>query len=98
VAWAPSKVGLGVEHYPQGATWAEPDLEHAALMLRLVLEDRDGAARRAARGHRNVSARLAPEVVGRQMIAHIAPLTNARGARDPRSLFKRFAASRRVAG
>ncbi len=98
VAWAPSKVGPGVEHYPQGATWAEPDLEHAARMLRVVLEDRDGAARRASRGRRDVSARLAPEVVGRQMVAHIAPLTNARGGRDPRSRLKRLVASRRVAG
>ncbi len=98
VAWAPSKVGLGVEHYPQGATWAEPDLEHAAQMLRAVFEDRDEAARRALRGRRDVSARLAPEVVGRQMLARIASLTNARGRRGPRSLLKRFAALRRVAG
>jgi|SRR6185437_12715840 len=98
VAWTPSKVGLGVEHYPQGASWAEPDLEHAARILRVVLDDRDGAARRAARGRRDVSARLAPEVVGRQMVAHIAPFTKAHGGGGPRSLFKRFVASRRVAG
>lgn len=98
VAWTSAKVGPGVEHYPQDATWAEPDLDHAAQMLRTVLEDREGAARRASRGRREVSARLAPEAVGRRMIAHIELLTEDRGVGSVKSLVKRFAAWRRKPG
>jgi glycosyltransferase involved in cell wall biosynthesis len=98
VAWTSAKVGPGVEHYPQGATWAEPDIDHAARMLRTVLEDREGAARRASRGRQEMSARLAPEAVGRRMIAYIEPLMRARAGRDAKGLVKRFTALRRVLG
>jgi glycosyltransferase involved in cell wall biosynthesis len=36
-------IGPGHEPYPAEATWAEPDMEHAAALMRQVFEDRDRA-------------------------------------------------------
>lgn len=79
IRWRPSKVGPGVEHYPSDATWAEPDLEHAAQALRAVFDDRQEATRRASLGRHEVSSQLAPQVVGRQMVAHMELLRQAYG-------------------
>ena len=62
--WDPARVGDGVEVYPAGATWAEPDLGHAAELMRSAFEDREEAARRGARGREYVREHLSPEAVG----------------------------------
>jgi glycosyltransferase involved in cell wall biosynthesis len=64
VACAPAPVGERVEHYPAGARWAEPDVEHAARLLRAVHRDPRAARSRAQRGQSDVRALLAPETVG----------------------------------
>ena len=48
-------VGDGTDPYPADGEWAEPDLDHAAALMRRVFEDRDEAARRARRGHDDVA-------------------------------------------
>lgn len=67
VAWSPALVGAGVEHYPADASWAEPDVGHAAALLRELHEDRDEARRRAQRAESDVMRLLAPEVIGVRM-------------------------------
>jgi glycosyltransferase involved in cell wall biosynthesis len=67
VAWRPAQVGERVEHYPPAASWAEPDVEHAAQLLRAIHRDPESARRRAQQGQRDVQVLLAPEVVGAQM-------------------------------
>jgi glycosyltransferase involved in cell wall biosynthesis len=67
VACAPARVGEHVEHYPAGATWAEPDIEHAAQLLRAIHQDPQGARSRAQQGRSDVQALLAPEAVGARM-------------------------------
>ncbi len=42
-------VGPGAGPYPPEAIWAEPDVHHAARLMRAVFEDREEAARRGAR-------------------------------------------------
>jgi glycosyltransferase involved in cell wall biosynthesis len=64
VACAPAPVGEQVEHYPAGATWAEPDVEHAARLLRAIHRDPRAARSRAQRGRSDVQTLLAPEAVG----------------------------------
>jgi glycosyltransferase involved in cell wall biosynthesis len=64
VGWAPAPVGEYVEHYPAGATWAEPDIEHAARLLRTIHRDPHAARIRAQRGQNDVQSLLAPETVG----------------------------------
>ncbi|HSZ14041.1 MAG TPA: glycosyltransferase [Solirubrobacteraceae bacterium] len=67
VAWTPTRVGAGVEHYPPQASWAEPDLEHAAKLLREVRGNREDAMRRSSRAKADVEARLTPSLIGAQM-------------------------------
>lgn len=67
VRWTPVAVGAGVEHYPPGASWAEPDVEHAARLLRSVREDAETSRRRVARAQADVWAMLSPEAVGERM-------------------------------
>ena len=62
--WDPVRVGESAKFYPPDATWAEPDLGHAAELMRSAFEDRDEAARRGARGRAYVGERLSPEAVG----------------------------------
>lgn len=64
VACAPAPVGADVEHYPAGATWAEPDIGHAARLLRAIHRDPQAARSRAQQGRSDVQALLAPEAVG----------------------------------
>ncbi|HEY3759868.1 MAG TPA: glycosyltransferase [Solirubrobacteraceae bacterium] len=64
VACAPAPVGEHVEHYPAGATWAEPDIEHATHLLRAIHRDPQAAQSRAQRGRSDVQALLAPATVG----------------------------------
>lgn len=71
VPCAPVRVGSGVEHYPEGATWAEPDVEQAARMLRVVRDDPRERSRRTARSRRDIEERLAFKVVGEQMVARL---------------------------
>ena len=43
-------VGPEGENYPAHGTWAEPDLDHAAELMREVWEEREEASARAERG------------------------------------------------
>jgi glycosyltransferase involved in cell wall biosynthesis len=67
VAWTRASVGDGVEHYPADASWAEPDLEQAARLLREVHADREGAQHRAQRAKLDVERLLAPAAIGARM-------------------------------
>jgi glycosyltransferase involved in cell wall biosynthesis/SAM-dependent methyltransferase len=62
-----TKVGPGAQPYPADATWAEPDLDHAARLMREVFENRDEAYRRGARAERDIRERHAPHVAGALM-------------------------------
>jgi glycosyltransferase involved in cell wall biosynthesis len=60
----PAAVGDGVPIYPPEAEWAEPDLDHAAELMRRVLADPGEARERGEAGRARVRARHAPDVVG----------------------------------
>jgi glycosyltransferase involved in cell wall biosynthesis len=74
VAWAPTPVGDGVEHYPANASWAEPDVENASQLLQAVHRDPEEARNRAQRGRRDIQALLASEVVGARMRGRLQEL------------------------
>jgi glycosyltransferase involved in cell wall biosynthesis len=57
-------VGEGAEHYPAGGTFAEPDTEHAAAVLREIWLDPDQARRRGERGRDEVRQKLSADGVG----------------------------------
>src|SRR5262249_53817106 len=48
-----SEVGPDAEHYPANGTWAEPDLDHAAELMRRVFSERHEARRRGQRAARD---------------------------------------------
>jgi glycosyltransferase involved in cell wall biosynthesis len=58
-------VGDDVEIYPPEGRWAEPDLDHAAALMRQVYEDPGAARARGARARADIAATLSPESVGR---------------------------------
>ena len=76
-------VPSGCDPYPPGAAWAEPDIDHASHLMRLVYEDsaqRQRVARRAHLEHRDIAfARGAGAVVGGAL------------GRDPRSVRRSLA-------
>jgi glycosyltransferase involved in cell wall biosynthesis len=78
VAWKPTRVGVGVEHYPAEARWAEPDVEHAARLLRKVWDDPRLACRRAAQAQSDIQAMLAPAAVGGRMRRRLEELRASR--------------------
>jgi glycosyltransferase involved in cell wall biosynthesis len=61
----PAAVGEDNEVYPRDARWADPDLDHAAELMRRVWQRPDEARARGVRGRREVRERLSPEAVGR---------------------------------
>jgi Glycosyl transferases group 1 len=68
-------VGDGVPIYPEGATWAEPDLDHAAELMRGVVDAPDEARARGERGREHIRAVHSPEAVGeaaRDAVARLA--------------------------
>ena len=67
VPWTRVKVGEGAEAYDPDATWAEPDLDAAALMMRQVYLNQEESAAMAARGKMDLEQRFTPEVTGNRM-------------------------------
>jgi glycosyltransferase involved in cell wall biosynthesis len=59
-----TRVGPNAEMYPADGTWAEPDLDHAATLMRQVFERPDDARAIGERGARDVTERLSPSAVG----------------------------------
>ena len=57
-------VGPEGENYPAHGTWAEPDLDHAAQLMREVWEHQDQARARGARAQREIAEHFSLEKVG----------------------------------
>ena len=95
VSWRPSPVGAGIEHYPATASWAEPDVEHAAQLLRAVREDAAGTRRRVLQAQADIEALLSPTAVGRQMRERLSNFSAAPGRTR---WLRRWSGDRRRAG
>jgi len=67
VPWTRVKVGEGAEAYDPEATWAEPDLEEAARLMRQVYDNPDQARERALLGKADLESRFTPAETGRGM-------------------------------
>jgi glycosyltransferase involved in cell wall biosynthesis len=50
--------------FRRGSLWADPDVDHAAALMRSVFDDPDGARALGERARASVRARLSPECVG----------------------------------
>jgi glycosyltransferase involved in cell wall biosynthesis len=60
--------------YKRGYLWAEPDLEHAAGLLRRVVDEPAHALERATRGRRDVLRELDPRRLGAVMTARLGEI------------------------
>ena len=60
VDWKPTRVGADCEIYPPQGMWAEPDLDHAAELMRYVFEHPHEAKARGARAQADIKLHYAP--------------------------------------
>ncbi|MDP8932547.1 MAG: hypothetical protein M3O70_29355, partial [Actinomycetota bacterium] len=67
-------VGPGNHPYPPDGTWAAPNIDHAASVLRAVRAAPEEARRRAERAHDDIAREHAPAVAGAAMIARLTRL------------------------
>ena len=77
------EVGPGSEIYPAGAEWADPDVEHAAALLREVRAGGDAVRARAERGRRDVEESLSAERTGAAMRERLERLLEASAPAAP---------------
>jgi hypothetical protein len=78
-----TRVGPDCEIYPAHGTWAEPDLGHAAELMRRVWEGPEEAKAKAKRGQADIHRLYAPEATGMIARARLERLMEA-GAAIPR--------------
>jgi glycosyltransferase involved in cell wall biosynthesis len=74
VDWQPTRVGPDCEIYPAEGTWAEPNLDHAAELMRRVWERPDETRAKLDRAREDIHRLYAPEVVGRLARARLERL------------------------
>jgi len=81
VPWTPASIPARCEPYPPGSTWAEPDLQAAARLMRQVLDDPELAESHGRQAAEDVRSLHSPEIAGRAIAARLAELVPARRAR-----------------
>ncbi len=64
VDYTMSRVGHGSWPYPPASWWAEPDLDHAAELMRAVFNDPASAATLGGLAAREIGSRHDPKTVG----------------------------------
>ena len=74
VRWKPYELPRAVRDYARGTLWADPDEEHAAALLRRVVEDHAEAARRAEAARHRIAELYHPKVVGERVAIRLAAL------------------------
>jgi glycosyltransferase involved in cell wall biosynthesis len=98
VDWSPAGVPEHAAPYPAGATWAEPDLDHAARLMREVVADPAGARARGARAARDIAERHSPAAAGAAVAARLAEIAARTADPEPgpgRRLLGRLRSARR---
>jgi glycosyltransferase involved in cell wall biosynthesis/SAM-dependent methyltransferase len=75
VDYSETLVGPEGENYPAHGTWAEPDVDHAAALLREVWENRDETSARAERGRLDVTEHFSLQAVGEMARARLRRLS-----------------------
>jgi glycosyltransferase involved in cell wall biosynthesis len=65
--------------YMRGASWADPDLDEAARLMRLVVEHPDAARTRGAQAERQIAEERGPAVTGEIVRQRLHEIRNARG-------------------
>jgi glycosyltransferase involved in cell wall biosynthesis len=71
-------IGSGHAPYPADGVWAEPDVDHAARIMRHVFEHRDEAQARGLLAARDIARTHGPEAAGRAMVERLSTLSAGR--------------------
>jgi glycosyltransferase involved in cell wall biosynthesis/SAM-dependent methyltransferase len=90
-------IGPGAEPYPAAGEWADPDLDHAAALMREAVADPDAARARGERGQADVRARFSPEAAGAAMAERLAHLPRLGGGLSPRAATRADGDASRIA-
>ena len=69
------RVGPDCEIYPPEGSWAKPSVEHAAQLLRRVVERPEEAVELGARAHKDIAERLSPQTTGAAMHRRLRELS-----------------------
>ena len=85
-------IGEGHAPYPAGGEWAEPDVEHAARLMREVFEHPEEAARRGELAAADIRRTHSPEAAGRAMATRLRLLMATPALRAGRASGKTFGA------
>ncbi len=72
-------VGHGQYPFAEGQRWADPDIDHAAALMRALQRDPAVAALRVARAREHMRATFSTKVVGRLQAARVRRLAKALG-------------------
>lgn len=91
------RVPHGCDPYPTTASWADPDLDHAAELMREVLADPEGARRRGEAARAHIAAEFSTDALARIAGARLDEIWAERDARRMRRK-ARAKASRQAAG
>lgn len=75
-----ARVGRDAQTYPADGAWAEPDLDHAAALLRRVHDNPDAAARVGARAREDIARILSEQATGERMRGRLQELIACRAA------------------
>ena len=98
VGHAMTAVPPGSDPYPEGAMWAEPDIDEAADMMRLVVEDRARARSVGEQAQQDIRRFHSPEARAPLVAARLAAARSARAdAEVMREQARRRSVLRRVA-
>jgi glycosyltransferase involved in cell wall biosynthesis len=65
--------------YRRGSFWAEPDIDHAAELMRWAFDHRDASAQLGAQAKQYITEVFSPEAVGRLVKARLAVIARAKG-------------------
>ncbi len=70
-------IPIGRDHgpYKKDFVWADPDVAHAAELMRAVYDDREHAAAIGRRARRDILATLSPAAIGKSVERHLLTLT-----------------------
>jgi FkbM family methyltransferase len=67
VRYTMTEVGTGAWPYPRDGVWAEPDVDHAAELMRRVYEDREAGRALGIRASRDIRRTHSPAAAGEMM-------------------------------
>ena len=88
-------IGPGNDPYPADGVWAEPDVEHAAQLMRDVVANPEEAARRAQRAAAEIRSNNGLDATGRAMAQRLSVLADAPRPDGPRPGVPRLRNGRR---